>query len=66
MDEDATHQAANTALDELAELARTFDDGLKVEAVAVIGGRIATGILERAKEKGADLIAITTRGRANG
>ena len=63
VDDDATHQLAHTALDEMAELARPLDHGVNVETVAIIGEHIASEILELANEKGADLIAITTRGR---
>lgn len=64
VDEDATRQVADTARDELMDLARSLErEGLRVETDVVVGRQIATDILELAKSKGADLIAMTTRGR---
>ena len=64
VDEDATEQVADTAREELDDLARSLErDGLKVETDVVIGERIANAILEMAKAKSADLIALTTNGR---
>jgi len=64
VDEDATQQAADSALEHLANLARPLEqDGLKIETVVVVADRVANQLLELAKEKNADLIAMTTRGR---
>jgi len=64
VDEDATEQIADTAREELEDLARSLErDGLKVETDVVVGERIANDILRMAKTENADLIAITTHGR---
>ena len=64
VDDDATEQAVDIARAELADVARSLErDGLRVETDVVIGERVAHELLEMAKAKSADLIAMTTRGR---
>ena len=59
-----TEQGADIARVELADAARSLElDGLKVETDFVSGERIAQELLEMAKAKSADLIALTTNGR---
>ena len=64
VDDDATEQAVDIARAELADVARSLErDGLRVETDVVIGERVAHELLEMAKAKSADLIAMTTNGR---
>jgi len=64
VDDDATEQAVDIARAELADAARALErDGLRVEADVVVGERVAHELLEMAKAKSADLIAMTTNGR---
>lgn len=64
VDDEATRLVEDGAREELANLARSLEqDGLKVETEVVMGSHVAADILELAKAKDADLIAMTTSGR---
>jgi nucleotide-binding universal stress UspA family protein len=64
-DPDATKQAANDAADALSALARSIEHeySLKLETVVEITNETAHAILDVAKGRHADLIAMTTHGR---
>jgi nucleotide-binding universal stress UspA family protein len=65
IDPDATRQAASDAQEELTALATSVEHeySVKAETVVEVSGATAHTILEVARRRGADLVAMTTHGR---
>lgn len=65
VDPDATKTVADEAEDELSTLAASLEheDSIKSETVVEIAGATAKAILDVGRQRGADLIAMTTHGR---
>ncbi len=64
-DPDGTRQAADDAEDELSALATSLEHeySIKIETVVEVSAATARAILDVAKQRDADLIAMTTHGR---
>lgn len=65
IDPDATQQAASDAQEELAALATSMEHeySVKADTVVEVSGATADTILDVARRRGADLVAMTTHGR---